>query len=59
VVQYLCNNKADVGAAAIDDTKAFHFASQKGHLDVVRVLHSSGASVKAANRKGMTSLLKT
>jgi ankyrin repeat protein len=55
-VQYLCNNKADVGAAAVDDTGAIHFACQKGHLDVVRVLHTSGASVKAANRKGMTPL---
>lgn len=56
MVQYLCNNKADVGAAAVDDIGAIHFACQKGHLDVVRVLHSSGASVKAANRKGMTPL---
>ncbi|XP_072957247.1 uncharacterized protein [Typha angustifolia] len=56
VVNFLCQHKADVGAAAMDDTGAIHFASQKGHLEVVRVLLSSGVSVKAANRKGLTPL---
>ncbi|PKA65242.1 Ankyrin repeat domain-containing protein, chloroplastic [Apostasia shenzhenica] len=40
----------------MDDTGAIHFASQKGHLDVVRILLSTGVSVKASNRKGMTPL---
>ncbi|XP_030535413.1 ankyrin-3 [Rhodamnia argentea] len=56
VVTYLCQNKADVGAAAMDDMGAIHFAAQKGHLEVVRTLLSSGVSVKAANRKGFTPL---
>lgn len=56
VVKFLCNNKADVGAAAMDDTAAIHFAAQKGHLETIQVLLSSGVSVKAANRKGFTPL---
>ncbi|KAF9617396.1 hypothetical protein IFM89_036317, partial [Coptis chinensis] len=56
VVSYLCKNKADVGAAAMDDMGAIHFAAQKGHLEVVRTLLSSGVSVKAPNRKGLTAL---
>ncbi|PRQ19107.1 putative ankyrin repeat-containing domain-containing protein [Rosa chinensis] len=56
VVNFLCKNKADVGAAAMDDMKAIHFAAQKGHLEVVRALLSSGASVKSSTRKGLTPL---
>ncbi|XP_059305239.1 uncharacterized protein LOC132056865 [Lycium ferocissimum] len=56
IVEYLCKNKADVGAAAMDDMGAIHFAAQKGHLEVVRLLVSSGVSVKSCNRKGMTAL---
>ncbi|XVF58845.1 hypothetical protein PTKIN_Ptkin07bG0098800 [Pterospermum kingtungense] len=56
VVSYLCKQRADVGAAAMDDMAAIHFAAQKGHLEVVRTLLSSGVSVKAANRKGFTPL---
>lgn len=56
VVRFLCKNKADIGAAAMDDTAAIHFAAQKGHLEAVQILLSSGVSVKAANRKGYTPL---
>ncbi|PIN24039.1 NAD(+) ADP-ribosyltransferase [Handroanthus impetiginosus] len=56
VVNYLCKNKADVCAAAMDDMGAIHFAAQKGHLEVVKILVTSGVSVKSANRKGMTAL---
>jgi len=56
VVRCLCKHKADVGAAAMDDTAAIHFASQKGHVEVARELLASGASVKAKNRKGFTAL---
>ncbi|KAK4729263.1 hypothetical protein R3W88_022251 [Solanum pinnatisectum] len=56
IVDYLCKNKADVGAAAMDDMGAIHFAAQKGHLEVVRLLVNSGVSVKSCNRKGMTAL---
>ncbi|KAI3978326.1 hypothetical protein MKX01_013124 [Papaver californicum] len=56
VVSYLCKNKADVRAAAMDDMGAIHFAAQKGHLEVVRTLLLSGASVKSCNRKGLTPL---
>ncbi|XP_059657013.1 uncharacterized protein LOC132303672 [Cornus florida] len=56
VVSYLCKNKADIGAAAMDDMGAIHFAAQKGHLEVVRILLSSGISVKSCNRKGTTAL---
>ena len=38
VVSYLCKHKADVGAAAMDDMGAIHFAAQKGHLEVIRTL---------------------
>ncbi|KAK1359611.1 protein phosphatase 1 regulatory subunit 12C [Heracleum sosnowskyi] len=54
--EFLCENKADVGAATMDDMGAIHFAAQKGHLKVVQILISSGVSVKSANRKGMTAL---
>ena len=56
MVSYLCKHKADVGAAAMDDMGAIHFATQKGHLEVVRTLLSSGASIKAFTRKGLTPL---
>ncbi|KAL3500113.1 hypothetical protein ACH5RR_039206 [Cinchona calisaya] len=55
VVEYLCN-KADVGAAAMDDMGAIHFAAQKGHTEVVRILINFGVSIKSYNRKGMTAL---
>nr|KJB09911.1 hypothetical protein B456_001G174500 [Gossypium raimondii] len=35
VVSYLCKQKADVGAVAMDGMGAIHFAAQKGHLEVV------------------------
>ncbi|KZV31721.1 ankyrin-3 [Dorcoceras hygrometricum] len=56
VVNYLCKNKADIGAAAVDDMGAIHFAAQKGHLQVIKILHASGISIKSYNRKGMTAL---
>ncbi|KAL4592917.1 hypothetical protein LXL04_005924 [Taraxacum kok-saghyz] len=56
VVNILCKNKADIGAAAMDDMGAVHFAAQKGHLEVVKTLVSSGISVNSTNRKGMTPL---
>lgn len=54
-MEYL-SKKADVGAAAMDDMGAIHFAAQKGHLEVVRILVASGVPVKSINRKGMTAL---
>ncbi|KAL3818338.1 hypothetical protein ACJIZ3_004243 [Penstemon smallii] len=56
VVNYLCKNKADVGAAAMDDMGSIHFAAQKGHLEVIKILLASGVSLKSCNRKGMTAL---
>ncbi|KAI3964484.1 hypothetical protein MKW92_052561 [Papaver armeniacum] len=50
VVSYLCKNKADVRAAAMDDMGAIPLLL-KGHLEVVRTLLSSGASVKSCNRR--------
>ncbi|KAK8261309.1 hypothetical protein V6Z12_D13G178500 [Gossypium hirsutum] len=35
VVSYLCKQKADIGAVAMDGMGAIHFAAQKGHLEVV------------------------
>ncbi|PPD99888.1 hypothetical protein GOBAR_DD03068 [Gossypium barbadense] len=71
-VSYLCKQKADVGAAAMDDMGAIHFAAQKGHLEVVRTLLSSrsfrshlevikvllkkGASLDAKTKAGKTPL---
>ncbi|XP_076882167.1 uncharacterized protein LOC143530556 [Bidens hawaiensis] len=40
----------------MDDMGAIHFAAQKGHLEVVKTLVSSGVTVKSTNRKGMTPL---
>ncbi|XWS44652.1 hypothetical protein CRYUN_Cryun15aG0066400 [Craigia yunnanensis] len=40
----------------MDDMGAIHFAAQKGHLEIVRTLLSSGVPVKAANRKGFIPL---
>ncbi|CAN0897447.1 Putative ankyrin repeat protein RF_0381 [Linum grandiflorum] len=56
VVSYLCKQKADVGAAAMDNMGAIHFAAQKGHLEAVRALVQAGASVKTCTRKGLTPL---
>ncbi|KAL9666396.1 hypothetical protein QQ045_000726 [Rhodiola kirilowii] len=56
VLNYLCKNKADIGACAMDDMGAIHFACQKGHLDVVKALVSFGVSIKSYTRKGMTPL---
>ena len=33
---------AEANAAAVDDTNALHFAAQKGHTDVVKLLLSKG-----------------
>lgn len=56
VLNFLCKNKADIGAAAMDDMGAIHFAAQKGHLEVIKILLTSGISIKSCNRKGMTAL---
>ncbi|KAK4800401.1 hypothetical protein SAY86_020888 [Trapa natans] len=56
VVSYLCQHKADAGAAAMDDMGAIHFAAQKGHVEIVKALISSGVSVKALTRKGLSPL---
>ena len=56
MVQILCNKHAEIGASAADDMAAIHFASQKGHTEVVRILLTSGASIHSRTRKGMTPL---
>ncbi|KAK9850428.1 hypothetical protein WJX84_005313, partial [Apatococcus fuscideae] len=40
----------------MDDTTALHFASQKGHTEIVRQLLHAGLAVNSRNRKGMTAL---
>ena len=40
----LLDAKADVKAFAMDDMNAMHFAAQKGHAEVVRLLLNHGAS---------------
>lgn len=52
----LCENEADVAASAGDDMAAVHFASQKGHTQVVRLLLAAGAHVNTSTRKGMSPL---
>ncbi|GFZ17166.1 ankyrin repeat family protein [Actinidia rufa] len=53
VVNYLCKNKADVGAAAMDDMGAIHFAAQKGsHLELAKYLVKKGASLSAKTKVG-------
>ncbi|XP_051119200.1 uncharacterized protein LOC127243293 [Andrographis paniculata] len=56
VANYLCKNKAEASAAAMDDMGAIHFAAQKGHLEVIQILVAAGVSIKSTNRKGMTAL---
>ncbi|RYR75893.1 uncharacterized protein [Arachis hypogaea] len=56
IVSYLCKNKANVGASAMDDMAAIHFATQKRHLEVVKALVAAGASIKVCTCKGMNSL---
>ncbi|KAL7111916.1 hypothetical protein ACP275_05G119400 [Erythranthe tilingii] len=40
----------------MDDMAAIHFAAQKGHLEVIKILVTAGVSVKCCNRKGMTAI---
>ncbi|KAJ6712192.1 ANKYRIN REPEAT PROTEIN [Salix purpurea] len=53
---HLCKHKADVGAAAMDDMGAIHFASQKGPLEVFRTLLSSGVPSKLPPERVSASL---
>ncbi|KAH8479316.1 hypothetical protein H0E87_031672 [Populus deltoides] len=56
VVSYLCKHKADVGAAAMDDMGAIHLPPKRAIQKLSRTLLSSGASIKASTRKGLTPL---
>ncbi len=42
-MKLLLANQANPKAAAIDDVNALHFAAQKGHVEVMRVLINAGA----------------
>lgn len=46
VVQYLCNNGADVRWR---DSCAFRTAAEKGHVDIVRYLNQRGAEIDSCN----------
>ena len=43
-VKALLEAKADVKVFAMDDMNAMHFAAQKGHAEVVRLLLNHGAN---------------
>lgn len=55
-VQLLIAAGAQLSAAATDDINALHFASQKGHQEVCRLLINSGLHVNGRSRKGQTPL---
>ena len=42
-VEALLASGADLHAAATDDTNSLHFAAQKGHLDVAKLLLAKGS----------------
>lgn len=46
-VEALLAAGADAHAAATDDTSSLHFAAQKGHTDVVKLLMGKGAIMTA------------
>ncbi|KAJ6701451.1 hypothetical protein OIU74_012754 [Salix koriyanagi] len=50
---HLCKHKADVGAAAMDDMGAIHFASQKGPFRSFPNSTFIWGSIKASTRKGL------
>jgi hypothetical protein len=41
-VKALIAAKCNIGAGAMDDMNALHFAAQKGHLEVCRLLLNEG-----------------
>lgn len=51
-VKLLLAHGAQVGAAAMDDMNALHFAAQKGHTEAARALLNAGATVNSKTRKG-------
>jgi ankyrin repeat protein len=44
-VKALIAAKCNIGAGAMDDMNALHFAAQKGHLEVCRLLLNEGVPV--------------
>jgi len=46
----------NVKARAQDETNALHFACQKGHTEVARLLINAGIPVNSKTRKGFTPL---
>ena len=42
-MEALLASGADLHAAATDDTNSLHFAAQKGHLDVAKLLLAKGS----------------
>ncbi|KAL0371964.1 UNVERIFIED_CONTAM: hypothetical protein Scaly_0878000 [Sesamum calycinum] len=63
VVYYLCKNKADVGAAAMDDMSsnrkgmtALHYAAQGSNLELVKYLLKKGANKDLKNKAGNTAV---
>jgi ankyrin repeat protein len=51
-VKLLLAHGAQVGAAAMDDMNAIHFAAQKGHVEALRALINAGATTNSKTRKG-------
>jgi len=56
-VRELCDWRADVEAASMHGYTPIHWASHRGHLDVVRELLARGAVVDAAQDDGWTPLI--
>src|SRR5262245_13184414 len=52
----LLDQGAPVDTRAVDGTTALHWAVRADHLDLVRMLLSSGADATAADRYGVTPL---
>lgn len=55
-VKLLHTEGAQVGVGAQDNVNALHFASMKGHKEVLRYLLNAGVSVNSRTRKGVTAL---
>ena len=58
VVKYLLNQGANVRAETDQGTNSFSLAAEKGHLNIVKLLHSKDPSIlEQKDKKGRTALI--
>jgi len=53
-VQFLLDEGCDVDALDMGDNTALHWASMRGHVEIVKVLCARGADRGSRNRQGKT-----